>query len=850
MDKNKVFREVQKQLSKGNIDKAISLWEEYVKENPDGNIYNTIGDLYLRKGDRNKAIEFFHKAASFFIKEGFSTKAQALYKKILHVNPHDAKALILTGDLYREKGLLNEAAKYYLASIEALAKENRRDEISEACKKVVDLAPENTSLRSKLAQYLQKEGFIEEASKEYMLVGKLFLQKGDDDNAAEFLEKAYELYPRNKEVYPLLINLYLNREDKQKAEKLLQQATELFPEEIELKVSRAEILKESGAFKEALELVNDVLTAGSVPEETVINALKLRAELNMANNDNERALDDFLEASEKLVQLQRYNEAEELLLKAKEISSEKALEGFIELYKQSGQTHKLVQSIMELADIRASSGQKDEASQLYQQALALDPENEQIKLKLQDLISEAPEVKYGPSEAGPEEESPVKTEEEKTISEKLLDVDIYIRYGLTSEAVELLEKLKVEDPYNFEVHKRLKDIYKEMNEKEKAIAECLALARLMEEKGDVHEKEKYINEALEIDPTDPRLSEYSGQTVETSSIGSTSEDFLGTSIQGLEAVEPEAEVTEETTAAPTTEETPLEDYTEELSEADFYYRQGLYEDALNIYLKLSTLNPDDETLKERIAEIQKAMAEGVSPETPEEPAEREEPQSVAEEPGPVVSSEMPVGEEGAHVTDKPGEETFQNIFSSDEIKAIIEEESTAQEPELEEDVFEIFEEFKKGISKEVSEEDYETHYNLGIAYKEMGLIDDAIKEFQVAKNSHERKVQTLSMLGLCYMEKGLYDLAVRTFEEALENTKEKDETYWSIKFDMAESYEKMGQKDKALALYTEIYGWDSKFRNVNEKVNILKGEGPKVVLEQEENKEPKKPSKKSKISYI
>ncbi|RME62931.1 MAG: hypothetical protein D6778_10375, partial [Nitrospirae bacterium] len=92
MDKSKIFSAVQKQLSKGNIDKAISLWEEYVKENPDGNIYNTIGDLYLRKGDKKNAVEFFHKAAAFFIKEGFTPKAQALYKKILHVNPHDAKA--------------------------------------------------------------------------------------------------------------------------------------------------------------------------------------------------------------------------------------------------------------------------------------------------------------------------------------------------------------------------------------------------------------------------------------------------------------------------------------------------------------------------------------------------------------------------------------------------------------------------------------------------------------------------------------------------------------------------------------------------------------------------------------
>ncbi|RME63527.1 MAG: hypothetical protein D6778_09505, partial [Nitrospirae bacterium] len=587
-----------------------------------------------------------HKAAAFFIKEGFTPKAQALYKKILHVNPHDAKALILTGDLYSEKGLLHEAAKCYLASIEALAKENRRDEIREACQKIVDLAPDNTSLRNKLAQYLQKEGFIEEASREYMLVGKLFLQRSDEDNAAEFLEKAYELYPRNKEIYPLLINLYINRGDKDKAEKLLQQATELFPEDIDLKVSRAEILKDNGDINEAIQLVNDVLSSGSASEETVINALRLRAELHMANNDTERALDDFLEASEKLTQLERYEEAEELLLKAKGSSAEKALEGLIELYKQSGQRHRLIRSIQELADIKVSSGQKDRAAELYQEALTIEPENEEIKLKLQEIVAEVPEATVATPEPGPEEEVSTRPEEEKTLSEKLLDADIYIRYGLTSEAIDLLEKLKVEDPYNVEIHKRLKDLYIETNDKEKAIAECLALARLMEEKGDVQEKEKYINEALEIDPTDPRLSEYTGQAVESAPGSFTSEDFLGTNIQGLETVEekepetPGVEVPEESPAEKVSEEVHEEDYSEELSEAEFYFKQGLYEDALSIYLRLSTLNPEDETIKNRIAEIQKLMAEGATSEVTDEVSVEQKDQVAVEEPETAPSPEM------------------------------------------------------------------------------------------------------------------------------------------------------------------------------------------------------------------
>lgn len=67
-DKSIILKEAQKYIAKGQIDKAIVEWEKLAKESPDGNTYNTIGDLYLKKGDKKSAIEFFHKAAGFFRK--------------------------------------------------------------------------------------------------------------------------------------------------------------------------------------------------------------------------------------------------------------------------------------------------------------------------------------------------------------------------------------------------------------------------------------------------------------------------------------------------------------------------------------------------------------------------------------------------------------------------------------------------------------------------------------------------------------------------------------------------------------------------------------------------------------
>ncbi|RMG70855.1 MAG: hypothetical protein D6710_06735, partial [Nitrospirae bacterium] len=138
-DKNAVLREVQKALSKGQYQRAIELWEGYAKENPDGTIFNTIGDLYFRTGDRNRAIEYYHRAADFFDKEGFLTKAQALYKKILNLNPQDGKALFLTGNIYENKGLITDAIKYYLSSIDAFVKNNDKESLQTVTERITKL---------------------------------------------------------------------------------------------------------------------------------------------------------------------------------------------------------------------------------------------------------------------------------------------------------------------------------------------------------------------------------------------------------------------------------------------------------------------------------------------------------------------------------------------------------------------------------------------------------------------------------------------------------------------------------------------------------------------------------------
>ena len=117
----------------------------------------------------------------------------------------------------------------------------------------------------------------------------------------------------------------------------------------------------------------------------------------------------------------------------------------------------------------------------------------------------------------------------------------------------------------------------------------------------------------------------------------------------------------------------------------------------------------------------------------------------------------------------------------------------------------IFKEFKKGVDKQLGKEDYDTRYNLGIAYKEMGLIDEAIAEFQLAAKDESRLLECSSMLGICFLEKGMPKLAVKWFEKGLKAPGRSDEEYQGLRYDLASAHEAAGEtRQGARALHRPL----------------------------------------------
>lgn len=133
----------------------------------------------------------------------------------------------------------------------------------------------------------------------------------------------------------------------------------------------------------------------------------------------------------------------------------------------------------------------------------------------------------------------------------------------------------------------------------------------------------------------------------------------------------------------------------------------------------------------------------------------------------------------------------------------------------------VFNEFKKGVDSQLGEGDYDTRYNLGIAYKEMGLVDEAIAEFQLAAKDPKRSLECSSMIGICFMEKGMAEVAVQWYERGLQVPGRAPEEYRGLRYDLGIAFEATGDLAKAKATFADLVREDPSFRDVSDKLRDL-----------------------------
>jgi tetratricopeptide (TPR) repeat protein len=141
---------------------------------------------------------------------------------------------------------------------------------------------------------------------------------------------------------------------------------------------------------------------------------------------------------------------------------------------------------------------------------------------------------------------------------------------------------------------------------------------------------------------------------------------------------------------------------------------------------------------------------------------------------------------------------------------------------------EVFDEFRAELGEMgVEDEDLETHYNLGIAFREMGLLEEAISEFQkVAKASDRGRpfrytMQCCTLLGLAFMEKGQPAIAAIWYERALQTPGNDPESTLALRYDLGVAQESAGEPEAALKSFSQVYAMNIDYRGVAERIAAL-----------------------------
>jgi tetratricopeptide (TPR) repeat protein len=421
------------------------------------------------------------------------------------------------------------------------------------------------------------------------------------------------------------------------------------------------------------------------------------------------------------------------------------------------------------------------------------------------------------------------------IESALAEADVFRKYGLYDKAVDHLRGVLKRAPDTLPLREKLFELALEGGRKNVAIAEAERLKSLYRTEGrddrvsaiDALLVERTSAEMGEASESHPRLPELLRETLPRARPAS----------KPVSPGAPPAPTAPVPPSEPSEPSGPAEPPADELLEIDFCLEQGMVVDASERLQALERIFPGHAQLARRRLRLEGGAVEDSRPALRDILSEDFE--SVLDaELGRALTDEMASAAESAPpatpVQGPPAPPLDESSLFSDEqeffnfageLQTEMRQEAGAPavpavsggDVPLEE----IFREFKKGVEQQLSPEDYETHYNLGIAYKEMALTDEAISEFQRAAKSPQYAVECCSMLGLCFLEKGLPQLAIKWYRKGLDTPGIRDEDRMGLQYDLANLYADLGDRENAYRTFLEIYGSNASFRDVGERLKEL-----------------------------
>jgi len=471
-----------------------------------------------------------------------------------------------------------------------------------------------------------------------------------------------------------------------------------------------------------------------------------------------------------------------------------------------------------------------------------------------DLSQSSTSTSLGASEPAPSSEFHASNPHHKALA----DAESFRTLGLLDKAVEALHLALDLDPNSIVIREKLREILVEANEREAAIQETLNIATIHIHNQNPNEAEPLAREVLELEadngdalnildhvaalrdappsvtdegnlaaydiesvhpsqalnqiPEDPRLPKFDHlQDIDESDFDDEAPISLRAQHLSPPAAKPSlppypvaAQPAEHALDAPPASVAsasakaigarPSPEAIEEvLEEAEFFAAQGLYSDAEAILLDMLKSAPHHVLLTEQLTEVQALLKGEV------DDSDEEAPDSLLED----NSFDIAASLDALDDLDEPS----------------LAPEMTSPEQEL--DVDQVFAKFKEGVKAVVNDSDAATHYDLGLAYKEMGLSEDACSEFELASNDPSRACMCFAMVGLIRREQKDLPGAKKAFLQALGTDEKNVDQELSIEYDLALICEAEGNQSEYVAYLRAVAKKKADYRDVAARMRAL-----------------------------
>jgi len=341
--------------------------------------------------------------------------------------------------------------------------------------------------------------------------------------------------------------------------------------------------------------------------------------------------------------------------------------------------------------------------------------------------------------------------------------------------IEELESQVADNPDDPEAHQALGEALIEQGERERGIEELDLATAGFENGGNLSHARDLVDEVLRLDPNSVRHRQ--------------------------KAVE---------FAFKAGDKTKLIDAYLEL--ADALLRSDLPEKARAVYARVAEHDAKNERAKAALSMLAPAVAmPAAAPGKPEGKVKAKDAKMK-------VRDEAAVDGDFIDLGSMLSDEADDDVPAKDTRMTVADEEPTGDE---EQDFQDMLARFKQGIDENIDEADFESHYDLGVAFKEMGLLDEAIAELQKALRAPEGKLRTSEMLGICFFEKGAYGVAESILRRGLDLAASGDQERLGVLYWLGRALEQQGKKADARELYGRVFAVDIRFLDAEQRVRAL-----------------------------